>query len=575
MRLSATINYIFKDLWHYRGRSEMFLGLGGILFATATLLILFALSSTVQQIVVRSLEQARPILGVLVARTRGTLTELQTDFLTNSTDSESPIEAVSLISQDFTLGFDIWSKQPTAKNTAASGDQQAEILTPTIIAVKPGDPMLDPAYGITYFQGGGPFKETSQWQFEIIVNARFLEEGFKLSPAEIEHLKTGQQQLNVWLEFLEPFAPHDPQLNISWGTLSIPVTGIVDIPDDTYPDIWFHYDVARAYYYNSFNYWDPSFAMQFVDKNGNPLVDYAYSDTDPKQPTISRRSSQQVIARLNSDHNLYRPLSTPQWEKEVDAAKTQPPSQPEHTLTTDDPDERIDTYLPAKLFGIDDYVEKFRAFLWLRDYKTPNSHIDAEKTIKEQYQSYLSQKLEPDDLKDQETLKKQKLSLYPLDHALTKALNRISPTINVFVISSAVILVILSVINISLFGMGHVLRKQQDIGLIRVNGMSNSKVVRLFMAEITTLTVIGILLGIVIAFILSWPLGFLANWYIWEVIPPLNFDDQQIIVENLKIKAVDIGKTGLVILAASLLGAIISTWKITQVDPIEQLRTRL
>ncbi|HEC85225.1 MAG TPA: FtsX-like permease family protein [Thioploca sp.] len=585
MRLSATLKYIPEDIWHYRGRHEMFLGLGGILFATATLLILLALSSTVQQIVDRSLEQARPILGVLEARSQGaTLTDLQTDFLTQlavpEPSASSPIEAVSLISQDFGLGFDIWSKKPNPEthqpDTAASEAGQPEILTPTIIAVKPGDPMLDPAYGITYFKGGRPFEETPQWQFEIIVNARFLEEGLKLSPAEIEHLKTGQEQLNVWIEFLEPFAPKHPQLNISWGIIPIPVTGIVDIPDSTYPDIWFHYDVARAYYYNSFNYWHPSFVMPFVDKNGQPLVDYAYSETNPKQPTIIRRSTQEVIAKLNSDHTLYRPLPTPQPWDTAAAAKEQPPSQPASALKTDDPDEKVDkTFLVARLYGIDDYVEHFRAFLWLRDYKVPESHTQVKEAIKAQYQSYLNQKRDTYDSEDKEETKKQKLYFEQLDYTLTQALNRISPTIDLFVISSAVILVILSVINMSLFGMGFVWRKRQDIGLLRACGMKTSGVVRLFLAEITTLTVIGIIIGILIAYSLSWPLGFLANWYILEAIPPLNFEGQQIIQKQLLIQGLDIVKTGLVILGASLLGAIIPTWKVTQVEPIEQLRTQL
>lgn len=564
MRLSATLNYIPTDLWHYRGRHEMFLGLGGILFATGTLLILLALSSTVQQIVDRSLEQARPILGVLEARALGRLTHLQTQFLTEAADSSasSPIKGVSLITQDFTLGFDVWSKNPTATD-GTSTDEPAEILTPTIIAVKPGDPMLNQDYGITYFEGGEPFKETSQWQYEIIVNARFLEEGLKLNKEEIERLKTGQQQLNIWIEFLEPFAPKHPQLNISLGIQAIPVTGIVDIPDDTYPDLWFHYDVARAYYYNSFNHWHPSFVMQFVNKDGKPLVDYVYSETE--QPTISRRSNQQVIASLNSDHNLYRPLPTQKWDTDAEEPVTLPSTS---TSETDDSDEKIDAFSPAKVHGIDDYVEHFRAFLWLRDYKTPNSHTEAETTIKKQYQSYLNQQWDSE-------AKKHKLYLEPLDYTLTQALNRISPTIDVFVISSAVILVILSVLNMSLFGIGFVWRKRQDIGLLRACGMKTSGVVQLFLAELTTLTVIGIIIGILIAFLLSYPLGSLANWYIQEAIPPLNFKGQPIVDKTLAIEAWDIGKTCLVILGASLLGAIIPTWKVTQVEPIEQLRTQL
>lgn len=107
--------YIRHDLLYYRGRREVIFGFISIWFATATLLILFALASTVESIVDRSLEEARPMMGTLRVQSlnSATLTNDQQTFLKTLATTGRDVENLSWIAEDFTYGFDIWPAQGT------------------------------------------------------------------------------------------------------------------------------------------------------------------------------------------------------------------------------------------------------------------------------------------------------------------------------------------------------------------------------------------------------------------------------------------------------------------------------
>ncbi len=139
--------YIRHDLLYYRGRREVIFGFISIWFATATLLILFALASTVESIVARSLEEALPMMGTLRVQSlsSATFTDEQQTFLKTLATKEGDVENLSWITEDFTYGFDIWPIQ----SEAVTQTEQKKLLLKAF-AVAPDDPMLNPDFGIRY-----------------------------------------------------------------------------------------------------------------------------------------------------------------------------------------------------------------------------------------------------------------------------------------------------------------------------------------------------------------------------------------------------------------------------------------
>ncbi|KHD09245.1 hypothetical protein PN36_07320 [Candidatus Thiomargarita nelsonii] len=217
-------------------------------------------------------------------------------------------------------------------------------------------------------------------------------------------------------------------------------------------------------------------------------------------------------------------------------------------------------------------TEYSQAIIWLRYYKDPQSRqrvmcaIKQEKGEEKEFCEQLGITADP---------RGKNLWVEPFNFGLTEALNRITPTINFFVIASSIILMLLSFFNVTLFGMGYVWRKRLDIGILRTFAMPAWEVGRLYLLQILTVSfaglVTGILLAIALSFTLLQPLADLAIGYI---IPPFS-DSAQLASIPLTITKGGIMKTVGIILFASLLGALIPTRQATRVDPIEQLRSQL
>ena len=524
--------YIRHDLLYYRGRREVIFGFISIWFATATLLILFALASTVESIVDRSLEEARPMMGTLRVQSlnSATFTQEQETFLKTLVTNEGDVENLSWIAEDFTYGFDIW---PLLDESLAAKTEPKKLLLKAF-AVAPDDPMLKQNYGIRYWGKAGEFStEPSQRHFELILNKRILgETGLNISAENLAAIKSGQQTLFLNIQFLRTLAPDDSEIRHAFRAFEsrqVPVSGIIDLPDKEYPDIWFHHDVARAYYYSQRYDWHPSYGLQFVEATGQPLFS-EFQITEKKGRFMIHCDSCGFQKMLKPGDYIALPTESDRYA-----------------------------------------LEYSQAFIWLRDYKDPQSRRRVMCAIKpkpeeREFCKQLGITADP---------RGQNLWVEPFNFGLTEALNRITPTIDFFVIASSIILMLLSFFNVTLFGMGYVWRKRLDIGILRTFGMPALEVGQLYLLQILMVSFVALVAGILIAVALSFTLlQPLANLAIGYIIPP--FSEAAKIAEiPLTITEGGIIKTVGIILIASLLGALIPTRQATQVDPIEQLRSQL
>jgi hypothetical protein len=532
--------YIRHDLLYYRGRREVIFGFISIWFATATLLILFALASTVESIVARSLEEARPMMGTLRVQSLSSATftsDQQTFLKTLATKmGDGDVENISWIAEDFTYGFDFWPAQGGVVT-----ETEPKKLLLKAFAVAPDDPMLNPDYGIRYWGKEGKFSaDFNQRHFELMINKRMLgENGLNISAEKLDAIKSGQQKLYLNIQFLRTLASHDPQIRRSFRKFEhrrVPVSGIIDLPDKDYPDIWFHHDVARAYYYSQRYEWHPSYGLQFVDASGQALF-----------PEFKF-----IIAEKNGSYILH-----------CDSCDFKKPLKPGDYIALPTDNKRFATYL-----------EYSQAIIWLRYYKDPQSRqrvmcaIKQEKGEEKEFCEQLGITADP---------RGKNLWVEPFNFGLTEALNRITPTINFFVIASSIILMLLSFFNVALFGMGYVWRKRLDIGILRTFAMPAWEVGRLYLLQILTVSFAGLVTGIILAVALSFTLlQPLADLAIGYIIPPFSDTDTAKIASiPLTITKGGIMKTVAIILFASLLGALIPTRQATRVDPIEQLRSQL
>lgn len=520
--------YIRHDLLYYRGRREVIFGFISIWFATATLLILFALASTVESIVDRSLEQARPMMGTLRVQplNSATFTQEQQTFLKTLVSNQGDVENLSWIAEDFTYGFDIWADE------AAKPRQQKLLLK--AFAVAPNDPMLKSDYGIRYWGKRDKFStDQSQRHFELMINKRILgENGLNISTDKLAAIQSGQQTLYLDIQFLRTLAPDDSEIRHAFRKFEhrrVPVSGIIDLPDKEYPDIWFHHDVARAYYYSQRYEWHPSYGLQFVDATGQPLFS-EFQITEKSGRFMFHCDSCGFQKQLKQGNYIALPTDSKRYA-----------------------------------------LEYGQALIWLRYYKEPQSRRRVMCAIKQkpeerEFCEQLGVTADP---------RGKTLWVEPFNFGLTEALNRITPTVNFFVIASSIILMLLSFFNVTLFGMGYVWRKRLDIGILRTFAMPAFEVGRLYLLQILMVSFTALVVGILIAVALSFTvLQPLANYAIGYIIPPFS-ETAKIADIPLTITYGGIIKTVGLIMIASLLGALIPTRQATRVDPIEQLRSQL
>jgi hypothetical protein len=471
--------YIRKDLFYYRGQTEIQIGLAGIFFATVSLLTLFGISSGVKTIVDYSLTTAKPILGVMKA-TSGydfVLDDEQMTFLQKlSQQSNSELEAVSFITPiDFSSEFRIWDPNQTTS------------LPYRAVAIRADDPLLG------YVKPQSVFSDQPDWQFELLVNTRFLTELLKKqfsaesdSPATrdekvenaLEKIVSGQIPFSLTMEPLQAFQSQTG-FELNWGLIQVPVVGFLDLPDDYYPDIWLHYDIARALYHQNPNQqaWHPSYLFQFQNGLGKPLVDYQLNTIQQLKKT----------PELDQETGDFRWVETRQNSNQIEIKQSgtvigQATKNDILSLPSQDSDD-------AKPIE----VEVEHALLWQQHYRDPNSQA----RLRQQVREFKSPALTDDEVEAIQSM--------PLNHTLAKTINRINPTLNLFIVTSSIIIIILSFVNISLFGISFVWGKRQDIGILRSCGLNELKMGQLFLTEMQVLTMIGIAVGIVTTLLLISP----------------------------------------------------------------------
>jgi len=534
--------YIRKDLFYYRGLPEIKIGLAGIFFATVSLLSLFAISSGIKIIVDHSLTMAKPILGVMKA-TSGTdfvLDNEQMTFLQQlAQQPTSELEAVSFITPvDFSYEFRIWDANQTTS------------LPYRAVAVSTDDPLLE------YLKPQSVFPDKPHWQFEVIVNTRFLTEllkqqysGKTASPAQLDELIenrleaiiSGQTPFYLPMEPLQSFSSSSG-FKLDFGIIEVPVSGFIALPDDSYPDIWLHYDIARALYFKNPQQqaWEASYAFQFKNGQGHPLVPYQIK-------TIQQPKKIPVLDEKTGDLNWVETL------RETNAISIVAQEQVLGQATKNDI-----LSLPSQPQYDDQRIEVEHALLWQKHYSDSNSQARLQTEVRQfQPETPTDEEIEP-------------IQLVPLNYTLAKTINRINPTLNLFIVISSVIIIILSLVNISLFGISFVWGKRLDIGILRSCGLNELKMGQLFLTEIQVLIVIGIVAGIITTLLLISPfLKIIVTWILYDM-GVLQHLETKI---DISISIYDQLTTFLLLLTAGLLGSLIPTFKAATVNPIQQLQT--
>ncbi|RKZ93623.1 MAG: hypothetical protein DRR19_00535 [Candidatus Parabeggiatoa sp. nov. 1] len=522
MRAVTFFGYIRRDLLHRRGRGEVLMGVFAILFAAATLQIMLSIAYSVNNMVDRSLEKARPVLGVIDVRPRyeGLLTAEQVAFLKQlplqnqsaSTDEVTGnIAAVSLIVEGMAQDFNIWRQ-----------DKSEALLIVSSLAVPYGDAMLDPKYGMTYFGKDRPFEDKPKtWDFEVIVNSRFLgRDGLGYDQQTIEAIIKGEKALTVPIHFVKNIAPEG--INIDIGILDIPVTGIIDLKDGAYPDIWFSFDVARAFYYLKQRQWHPSYILQFHDNTGKPLLP--------------------LTTEL---------VTNAQGIKQFHLAGEYPQSQPKNGIINDYFE------LPADPQTVDVDIPYSRALLWIDDFKDAR---EREAVMHRVNESSMGAELAP----------------YPLDYTLSKALNHIRPIVDTFVDTAIFILAALCIFTMLLFGLGYIYRKNRDIGLLRACGLNPFMIIKLYLSQIMVLVIVGLVIGILVAMPLVQLFEPWVNDIIKDLIPESEkIDPTQIVQVQVATNMVNVITTVITVLLASFIGGIFPALYAGRVDPVKQLQSQL
>lgn len=532
--------YIRKDLFYYRGLTEIKIGLAGIFFATISLLSLFAISSGIKIIVDHSLTTAKPILGVMKA-TSGTdfvLDNEQMTFLQQlAQQPTSELEAVSFITPvDFSSEFRIWDANQTTS------------LPYRAVAIRTDDPLLE------YLKPEPVFSDKTHWQFEVIVNTRFLTEllkqqysGKTASPAQLDELIenrleaiiSGQTPFYLSMEPLQSFSSSS-DFKLDFGIIEVPVSGFLALPDDYYPDIWLHYDIARALYFKNPQQqaWEASYAFQFKNGQGHPLVPYQIK-------TIQQPKKIPVLDEKTGDINWVETL------RETNAISIEQRGEVLGQATKNDI-----LSLPSQPQDDDQPIEVEHALLWQKHYRDSNSQARLQTEVRQfQPETPTDDDIEP-------------IQLVPLNYTLAKTINRINPTLNLFIVISSIIIIILSLVNISLFGISFVWGKRKDIGILRSCGLNELKMGLLFLTEIQVLIVIGIVAGIITTLLLISPFLEIIVTRILYNMGVLQHLETQI---DLSISIYDQLTTFLLLQSAGLLGSLIPTFKAAKVNPIEQL----
>jgi len=522
MRAVTFFGYIRRDLLHRRGRSEVLMGFFAILFAAATLQVMLSIASSVNQMVDNSLEKARPILGVIDCRSRykGELTPEQVDFLkglplhppsvSSSDEVTAHIAAVSLIVENIAKDFNIWRQ-----------DKSEALLIVSSLALPYGDAMLDPKYGITYFGKGQPFREkTKTWDFEVIVNSRFLgREGLGYDQSTLEAIIKGDKVLTLPIHFRKNIDREG--INIDIGILDIPVTGIIDLKDGSYPDLWFSFDVARAFYYLGQAQWHPSYILQFHDQTGQPLLPLS------------------VEAKLNK-----------QDIQQFHLSGHYPPGTSQNAIIKDYFE------LPIDPRSVDEDIHYSRALLWIDNFKDAREREAVMRRINESNMG-------------------DELACYPLDYTLSKALNHIRPIVDTFVNTAIFILASLCIFTMLLFGLGYIYRKNRDIGLLRACGLNPFMIIKLYLSQIMALVIVGLIMGILVAIPVAQLFEPWVNDIVKDLIPDSEkIDPSQIVQVEVVTDTVNVITTAITVFFASFIGGIFPALYAGRVDPVKQLQSQ-
>jgi hypothetical protein len=331
---------------------------------------------------------------------------------------------------------------------------------------------------------------------------------------------TGERKLTLPIHFVKNIDSEG--LNIDIGILDIPVTGIIDLKDGSYPDLWFSFDVARAVHYLGQRQWHPSYLLQFRDQTGQSVLPLS----------------------VDAKHNA-------QGIQQFHLSGDYPAGTSRNGIINDYFE------LPTDPSSVDADIPYSRALLWIDDFKDAR---EREAVIRRVNESSMGDQL----------------SSYPLDYTLSKALNHIRPIVDTFVTAAIFILAALCVFTMLLFGLGYIYRKNRDIGLLRACGLNSFMIIKLYLSQIMTLVIVGVMVGVIIAIPLS---GFFEPWVndiVKDLIPDSEkLDPTQIVQVEVETKLVNVITTAITVLLASFIGGIFPALYAGRVDPVKQLQSQL
>lgn len=525
MKLREFSYYIVRDIFYRRTIYDVLCGVIAVAIVAMALLLINAFTKSAHDFIDICFLRARPVSGALIVYPASldyvTKQEMQ-DFETLCYDNPN-IEAVSWVSllADFAPIYD---------------DHQVELESPPYIVAVPYDSkLLQEAYGIEFLQGKN-FENKPGRNFGILLNTKYLERHLKFSEKQIENIIRNKDFSQVPKQIYIHFWPIDADPKaFEPGTLPISVTGLFSLRDENFPEMFFTFDVASAFYFGDLEKFHASYCLQFNDQEtGKPLVDpERYKDMKWKEyairPLPDKDDPNKAALNPNTAaQNKNNPNTN------TTAQNTTEPNTSAQNKTTPEPT----GLLSIRTFKM--------AWVWVKNYKQNNIRSQ----IKQDIQAVTGKQWE----------------IKQPAGTVSDSLNRVMVIVNTYSKGIIIIMSILCFLCTLLFGLGHVHRKKKDIGLLKYHGMSEYTIGGIIILQVVLIALIGFILGFIFALGFGYVLEPYAQDIIWNLYPGYTLGHRALALDTWII----LESFGYVLLA-SCVGGLLPMIIAARINPIDDL----
>jgi len=573
MTLRHFVKYAIRDICTRRTLSGVVIGAAAVSFASVSLLLTFAFSSSVEGFIEDCYHRARPVIGTLrLTNATGELitVEQEQQLLEYRKENPGVIDEVSWISAVYKL--------PIFKNLL----EEVDGVSPKIWSLDDAAPFLSTKFGIEYISGGGfpPIEEGEDLQFGVLVNTRYLEDYLNFKENQIIELERGKGggavPEQIYIVF--PSIPAEPTFHQP-KPIGIPIVGFFSLRDEIFPHLIFNQDVGAAYFYQGSEQWKPTYTLQFskfgtsepllslpsgvqVKKDEivllparDRLLDYSQMRGKGSTPygaafvhVVDFKKDgvrEKIKAELDADRTI---KSFPIEDGLAETLDARRPARIREILSSE-----CDIELPRRNHEIEILVDNPGQKWRIKNRKTNQS---------------LVQLTVDDNARQLKVARASNWHVTIPSSTVSQALNRVQSIVKSYKTAIICIVFILCLLSTFLFGMGHFHRKRKDMGLLKACGMRDWAIGGLFIAEVVAVALCGFVCGWMLAWILAIPLEPLAANTAQTLNPDYALDRRVLVVT-----ASATAQTVLCVLGAALLGGLIPACMAMRVNPIEDLNT--